>query len=622
MAVAGEQAPRRLGRLERAALTGVLVREVVNFSSYWKSSTFSSTVEPTIYLLAFGFGFGSLVSHDRRLRLRRVRRHGHGRDRGAVLERVPGDVRDVRQVPVPAHLRRDPRRARRHRGARDRGGALDRDARERLRLRADARRDGLRARPVVGDARRAADRVDRPGFGWACFGISVAGFSKSFENFNYVVSAVLTPLFLVAGTFFPLERAAGVGAVPRATSTRSTTPSCSSGTRRSASTAGPSRCASAFLVAFGTRALAGRDPRDDAQARRLRGARRLTCPPRFVRVGANGRGGQPVAVAAAAHAGRREGARAPAPLVLWAIGVGGLAVTATTIAFGLASEVSGSRSRCSSGSACRTSSLACVAWWRRPDSRLGVLMIAGGFASRALRAPARRSRARTHGRGDLRHPPGGALPARVPRVPGRPPALAVRAHARGRRVRDRDRPPAREAAAGRVPELARADVAPGVALWVERTQLVSISAICLVGLGVLATRRRRAGAPAPALADAADRLVRPRPRDDRRPVRRGAIPALSSAFQPIQRATLFVIGISPVVFLVGLLDARLARSAVGDLIIELRSDLPPTELRHATGTHAARPVAHARLLAAGLQARTPTSTGTRSRCPARAGRRR
>jgi lipooligosaccharide transport system permease protein len=43
------------------------------------------------------------------------------------------------------------------------------------------------------------------GFGWTCFGIAVAGFAKSFENFNYVVSAVLTPLFLVAGTFFPLD---------------------------------------------------------------------------------------------------------------------------------------------------------------------------------------------------------------------------------------------------------------------------------------------------------------------------------------------------------------------------------------------------------------------------------
>src|SRR5918912_2757308 len=55
-------AQRRLGRLERAALRGVMVREVVNFSSFWRSSTFSSTVDPTIYLLAFGFGFGSLVS--------------------------------------------------------------------------------------------------------------------------------------------------------------------------------------------------------------------------------------------------------------------------------------------------------------------------------------------------------------------------------------------------------------------------------------------------------------------------------------------------------------------------------------------------------------------------------
>ena len=40
----------------------MLVREIVNYSSYWRSSTFSSTVEPTIYLLAFGFGFGTLVS--------------------------------------------------------------------------------------------------------------------------------------------------------------------------------------------------------------------------------------------------------------------------------------------------------------------------------------------------------------------------------------------------------------------------------------------------------------------------------------------------------------------------------------------------------------------------------
>ena len=43
------------------------------------------------------------------------------------------------------------------------------------------------------------------GFGWACFGIAVAGYAKSIDNFSYIVSAVLTPLFLVAGTFFPLD---------------------------------------------------------------------------------------------------------------------------------------------------------------------------------------------------------------------------------------------------------------------------------------------------------------------------------------------------------------------------------------------------------------------------------
>ena len=43
------------------------------------------------------------------------------------------------------------------------------------------------------------------GYGWACFGISVAGYAKSIENFNYIVSAVLTPLFLLAGSFFPLD---------------------------------------------------------------------------------------------------------------------------------------------------------------------------------------------------------------------------------------------------------------------------------------------------------------------------------------------------------------------------------------------------------------------------------
>jgi lipooligosaccharide transport system permease protein len=43
------------------------------------------------------------------------------------------------------------------------------------------------------------------GFGWAAFGILVSAVMKSIDNFSYVTSTVITPLFLVAGTFFPIS---------------------------------------------------------------------------------------------------------------------------------------------------------------------------------------------------------------------------------------------------------------------------------------------------------------------------------------------------------------------------------------------------------------------------------
>ena len=39
----------------------------------------------------------------------------------------------------------------------------------------------------------------------AAFGIFIAGKAKTIESFSYWQSGLLTPLFLVAGTFFPLE---------------------------------------------------------------------------------------------------------------------------------------------------------------------------------------------------------------------------------------------------------------------------------------------------------------------------------------------------------------------------------------------------------------------------------
>jgi lipooligosaccharide transport system permease protein len=39
-------------RLEPAAIGGVMSREVANFRTFWKATTFSSVLEPVIYLLA------------------------------------------------------------------------------------------------------------------------------------------------------------------------------------------------------------------------------------------------------------------------------------------------------------------------------------------------------------------------------------------------------------------------------------------------------------------------------------------------------------------------------------------------------------------------------------------
>jgi len=43
------------------------------------------------------------------------------------------------------------------------------------------------------------------GFGWAAFGVLVSAILRSIDHFSYVTSIVITPVMLVAGTYFPLE---------------------------------------------------------------------------------------------------------------------------------------------------------------------------------------------------------------------------------------------------------------------------------------------------------------------------------------------------------------------------------------------------------------------------------
>ena len=54
-----ERNPERLRAVETTAFAGVFTRETTLFRRVWPSTTFASIVEPTINLIAFGFGFGA-----------------------------------------------------------------------------------------------------------------------------------------------------------------------------------------------------------------------------------------------------------------------------------------------------------------------------------------------------------------------------------------------------------------------------------------------------------------------------------------------------------------------------------------------------------------------------------
>jgi lipooligosaccharide transport system permease protein len=198
-------ANRRLHRLEAAALRGVMVREVVNFSSFWRSSTFSSTVDPTIYLLAFGFGFGALVS------------------RVAGYRYIDFVATGIVATTVLF------------------SGAFPAMYGTFVKYTFQHTYDAILASPVdteelvTGEALWVAARTGvygcvpmlvaivfglapswgmllvpgiaaLAGYGWACFGIFIAAKSNKIESFSYWQSGLLTPMFLVAGTFFPLTR--------------------------------------------------------------------------------------------------------------------------------------------------------------------------------------------------------------------------------------------------------------------------------------------------------------------------------------------------------------------------------------------------------------------------------
>ncbi|HEX7290478.1 MAG TPA: ABC transporter permease [Conexibacter sp.] len=203
-APSGPRRRRRMHRIEPAAVFGVMTRDMTVFTRNWKTTTFSSIVEPTIYLLAFGFGFGALITSINGLDYEQF--VGTGVVATAVLfsSAFPGMYGTFLKY--------------RFQRTYDAFLAAPVDVEEIVS--AETLWIGIRA-GVYGNApllvALAFGLDPRPtavlvplicfvtGCAFVAFGVAIAGTAKSIDNFSYITSGVLTPMFLTAGTFFPIS---------------------------------------------------------------------------------------------------------------------------------------------------------------------------------------------------------------------------------------------------------------------------------------------------------------------------------------------------------------------------------------------------------------------------------
>jgi lipooligosaccharide transport system permease protein len=193
-------------RLEPAAIAGVMSREVANFRTFWKATTFSSVLEPIIYLLAFGLGLGSTIV-TKVNGLSYVQYVGTGMVATAVIF----------SSALPAMFGTFVK----HRFQRTYDAILAAPVDVEELVTAEMLWIALRSSvfgcfPLV--AAMAFGLDPAPGMllvpffafitslGFAAFGIAVAGTVAKIDQFSYVTTLVITPLFLVAGTFFPIDQ--------------------------------------------------------------------------------------------------------------------------------------------------------------------------------------------------------------------------------------------------------------------------------------------------------------------------------------------------------------------------------------------------------------------------------
>ncbi len=295
-----------------------------------------------------------------------------------------------------------------------------------------------------------------------------------------------------------------------------------------------------------------------------------------------------VVPAVAVRASARTGLAVPKPMIIAAVGLAGLAAAGASLTFALRSggveaEIGEPLVIASLAAWVTASYVLCglIAWWRRPSSRFGPLMIVAGFVNFASTLSWTTSDVTfTFGQALDLLPPVLFLHVFLAYPSGRLRSPFERSLVAVAYVAAIGLELVRMVFGGFGPHnLLEVTSSPGSGETVLHVQLLLVSGLCLAGVGVLALRRRRSGRP---LRRSLDLLT------DSFALALVMIAFLfvSAAFDgpavaQIRWATFAALGLAPVVLLIGLLKSRLARIGVGELLVELRDDPAPADLRDA-----------------------------------------
>lgn len=204
MSETGQAASPRAGALDRSAFGGIVYHEIVLFRRYWHSSTVSAVLQPVVFLLGLGLGLGVFLDEV------------GGYDYLDFIATGIVGMSAMMAAAFPAmyntYIRREFQKSY------EAILAAPVDVHEMVIAEAltIGVRSGIYASVPVAVAipfglRPGPGALLVPlvgivtGLGFALFGAWMSAIVPAIDTFNYVNSAVLTPLFMVAGTFFPIQ---------------------------------------------------------------------------------------------------------------------------------------------------------------------------------------------------------------------------------------------------------------------------------------------------------------------------------------------------------------------------------------------------------------------------------